>query len=914
MLTCIFTFAVNLYSAQAINFQPENLDFEESSSGKLPAFWIVPEAMVKSGYNAISVKTNPYEGDLCCRFACPRAIDSALSEGVVQQRVSALSFRGKKISVSAALRGYAINDTSAVRFFVYIRNMDDTFIYENLKDNPISSSQWSRREIIIDVPLNATDIAYGIAIYGLGDAYIDDIQIKDIPPIDAVIDNNSRSLSKTALTNMLDFANIYGLLKFYSPAEESLFADWNGILLNGLAEVEKGAKTEKFVASLNSLFKPAAPALNIGISNDNYKYDKPADAIPDSAMALMHAGAYSPFATLHFGTQHRNVYASQKVREGSVMQIIDAKTARNKTIEFTAMMKLEPADVSCFAQLWLRVDREGGFVQSKRMTDPLINSSGWVKQSIKVELGADVIALRLGLVLSGEGKAYFDDVKVQVIETGEYLTVNNADFETAAFGKPTETWNFPLSVKTVGYESEFVDNGASSGTRALLLQTVEDERIRLSQPGDIYTYTSQQGFTAKFPLCVYVDSNGTLPKAQVKMNYIDRPKGSLINGEDRLGRLAVLTDMYAFAKHFAEYLPNYKSLDSLYFAYANEFSNTMTEEQFELRINDFLANFNEPNDFSWKGWTNSKYTLPFRVTIADDGKIFVTQTIDSVNVAQGFEILAVNGKKTSEIIKSQKNGFDLIKNSRDALDFRIGAKDSEVDITFRDLNGKEKKMLLKRDTRMIDLQETRPPIIYEFDSTTIYVDLAAYNDKELAKYTEAFKKITNFIFDCRGTSAVTPHYLSNFVKDTLPTLNWQFPYFSKPFNLDKEYLKLGSTIKGTNALEGKNLYFLVNEKTIGLSSDLITMVKKYKIGKIVGRAFKPSRPETVYYNLPGDYAMSFAPGDAFWSDGTSGFAEDIQPDIIVKFNKETVLNELPYINEVLTDIQNVQKIKKTKTK
>lgn len=910
LLVCTLTFAVNLYSAQTVNFQPENLDFEESISGKMPAFWIVPEGMIKSGYNAMGVTTSPYEGDLCCRFLSMKTSDSALAEGIVQQRISALSFRGKKISISAALKGYAINDTSAVHFFVYVRTMDTSYIFENLKDNPIASSQWSRREIILDIPLNATDISFGMSIHGLGDAYIDDIQIKAIPPKDAVIDNKSRSLSKTAIANMIDFANIYGLLKFYSPAKEGLSADWDGILLNGLAEAEKGAKTEMFVASLNNLFKPIAPALEIAVSNENYKYKKPADALPDSAMVLLHSGAYSPFATSHFGTQHRNAYSLQKEREGSVMQIVDAQSARNKTIEFSAMMKVAPADVSCYSQLWLRVDREGGYVQSKRMTDPMKNSSGWIRQSIKVEIGADVTTLRLGLVLSGEGTAYFDDVKVQVVETGEYLPVNNADFETASFGKPSETWNFPPSVKSIGYQAEFTNIGASSGTGALILKTIDDLRIHLAQPGDIYTYTSEQNFSAKFPMCVYVDSIGTLPKATAKLNYIDRPQGSLINGEDRMGRLAVLTDMYAFVKHFGEYLPNYQSIDSLYRVYANEFSNSMDEVQFERRLNDFLAIFNEPNNYSWYGWKNSRYTLPFRLTVGDGGRIFVTQTTDSVKIAEGFEVLEVNGQKTSDLIKTQKNGFDLMRNSREALAFRIGDKDSEVDITFRDLKGKEQKMLLKRDIRLIDLQETRPPIMYAFDSTTIYVDLAAYNDKELNKYTENFKTIQNFIFDCRGNSQVTPHYLSSYISENLSAMNWQFAYFAKPFNPDKDYNKLGSTIKGTKALEGKNLYFLVNEKTIGLSSDIVSFVKKYKLGKIIGRSFKPSRPETVYYNLPGNYSMSFAPGEAFWDDGSSAFASDIQPDILVKFNKETVQNYLPYINEALTDIQKNKKIKK----
>lgn len=906
IVVILFT-SIKLFGVQTVIFQPENLDFEESSPGKMPAYWIIPEAMQKSGYNAYIVNTTPSEGELCCRFNCLKTADSALPEGIIQQRISALAFRGKKVSFSAMLKGLSLNDTSNVHFFVYIRNIGTSFLYEKLQNQPINTSSWEKREIILDIPLNATDISFGVTIHGLADAYIDDVKINILPPEQYIVDNKIQALSKQAIANIFDFANLYSQIKFFSPSSECLSGDWDGLLLNGIAEVEKITKKEKLISSLNNIFLPIAPAIKVTLNDEPYEYKTPSNSIKDSAMVMLHSGAYSPFATSHFGTQHRNVYTPQKQREGAILQIIKAESARGKTVEFSAMLKMEQADVSGYAQLWLRVDREGGYVQSKRMTDP-ITENKWVKQTIKVKLGDDITNLRLGLVLFGEGKAYFDNVSVKIVETGEELAVNNPDFENGGFGKPNDTWNFAPSVKSSGYESEFVIDQFYSGKQALMLKTMDEYRIHLSQPGDYCTFKSPQGYYAKFPLCLNVDSIGTLPHATKKITYDYKPMGSPIDVNDRLGRLAVLTDLYAFLKNFALYTQEYKQLDSLYKQYLSEFSsNQIKQDEFDNRLNDFIGIFKEPSNLVWEGWKSSKYSLPFRCFVGDDNKVYVSQSQDSTYVVEGCEIISVDGKKLSDIIKNKNNSFDLMQNSKRALQFRVGDKGSTVEVEYKDPKNQIKKSIMKRDVKLIDIQETRPPIVYAFDSLTVYFDLAAFTDKELARYNESLKKIDNIIFDCRGNSGVSPHYFASFLSKNLSALSWKIPYYGAPFNPANDFNRLGSTVKATNILENKNVYFLVNEKTIGLSSDVILFAMKYKLGKIVGRKFKASRPETVYYNLPGTYCLSFAPGDAFWEDGKSIFNDEIIPDILVKINSETVREQLPYINEALLDIQNQNK-------
>lgn len=110
---------------------------------------------------------------------------------------------------------------------------------------------------------------------------------------------------------------------------------------------------------------------------------------------------------------------------GNVMQMIDAAPFRGKRLRFTGWARTRSVIAdwlklsSSRAQAWLRVDRPlgtTGFFDN--MQDRPIRSSSWRRFEIIGDIANDAEYINLGLILQGNGKAWLDDVQVEILGDG----------------------------------------------------------------------------------------------------------------------------------------------------------------------------------------------------------------------------------------------------------------------------------------------------------------------------------------------------------------------------------------------------------------------------------------------------------------------------------------------------------------
>ncbi len=100
---------------------------------------------------------------------------------------------------------------------------------------------------------------------------------------------------------------------------------------------------------------------------------------------------------------------------GNVMQSIDATPLRGKRIRFSGWVRAEPMGMGR-AQLWLRVDRadgKRGFFDN--MQDRPITAPEWRRYAIVGDVAADAQRIALGMMLNGQGRAWLDDVTLEVL-------------------------------------------------------------------------------------------------------------------------------------------------------------------------------------------------------------------------------------------------------------------------------------------------------------------------------------------------------------------------------------------------------------------------------------------------------------------------------------------------------------------
>jgi hypothetical protein len=151
-----------------------------------------------------------------------------------------------------------------------------------------------------------------------------------------------------------------------------------------------------------------------------------ADEVPDGWLkAGHHPEDYEvglDRATRHVGEASAFIKSNGRGAEGfaTLMQTVDATVYRHKRVRFSAFVKSE--EVAKWAGLWVRVD---GQPQGSRypkalafdnMHDrPIRGTTDWARYEIVVDVRKDAHTLSYAVQLSGPGRVWIDDVKVEVL-------------------------------------------------------------------------------------------------------------------------------------------------------------------------------------------------------------------------------------------------------------------------------------------------------------------------------------------------------------------------------------------------------------------------------------------------------------------------------------------------------------------
>jgi hypothetical protein len=93
--------------------------------------------------------------------------------GTLMQTIQPASFRGKRLQFTAHVRSQGIKEWAGL----WLR-VDGTgtspLSFDNMQDRPIrGNSDWKSVRIVLDVPQEATAIAFGILLYGPGKVWLD---------------------------------------------------------------------------------------------------------------------------------------------------------------------------------------------------------------------------------------------------------------------------------------------------------------------------------------------------------------------------------------------------------------------------------------------------------------------------------------------------------------------------------------------------------------------------------------------------------------------------------------------------------------------------------------------------------------------------------------------------------------------
>lgn len=105
--------------------------------------------------------------------------------GTLMQTCSADTFRGQRVRLSAYLRASQVKDWAGLWMRVD-GPKGEPLAFDNMQDRPIkNTSEWTKHEIVLDVPGDSQQVAFGLLLTGAGQVWIDDLNFeivgKDVP-------------------------------------------------------------------------------------------------------------------------------------------------------------------------------------------------------------------------------------------------------------------------------------------------------------------------------------------------------------------------------------------------------------------------------------------------------------------------------------------------------------------------------------------------------------------------------------------------------------------------------------------------------------------------------------------------------------------------------------------------------------
>jgi hypothetical protein len=124
---------------------------------------------------------------------------------------------------------------------------------------------------------------------------------------------------------------------------------------------------------------------------------------------------------------------------GTLMQSVDAKAWLGKRLRMKGWMKT--ADVKGRAGLWMRVDQTGIMASAAfdNMSDrPVEGTTPWTAYEIVLDVPTNASAIAFGVMLTGEGQLWLDNVSLEVV--GPEVSVTQRT-KPSKYQLPTEPTN-----------------------------------------------------------------------------------------------------------------------------------------------------------------------------------------------------------------------------------------------------------------------------------------------------------------------------------------------------------------------------------------------------------------------------------------------------------------------------------------
>jgi len=715
----------------------------------------------------------------------------------------------------------------------------------------------------------------------------------------------SRPAAATApsreIQNLRAFAKLYGYVRFFHPSDEASAINWDRFAIHGAAVVRSAPDDSALRQALDELFRPLSPTLELVLPGADFPaLPETTGDIPDAGLvAWQHNGVwlgYSPAYKSVRLNRETTIRVPSSFSFGTVTQAVDAAAWRGRSIRLTARVRADVTGAGNQGQLWLRVDRsdnQRGFFDN--MADRPITSAQWATCRIEGHVADDATQIFLGCLLSGAGKVWVDDVRLeQQTDSGEWspIPLNNSGFEGAVKEERPAGW----AAVSPGYRYQVTGEQAPEGERCLMIERADSVTTLRGplfdarpEPGECITADLGGGVRCRLPLTLPDRDGHTWPagdtarlsRLQEHLNRLPLPELTADREDVRLGDVIIAWNVF---QHF---YPYFDRIDTdwdaqltlaLQRALADE-----TTGDFRATLSRLVAALHDGHGNVLHALLQEEAGFPIRVDWIQDQAV-VTATTDPERFHVGDIIESVDGVPAGDIIAADEallSGSPHWKRIQACAMFAFAPRDSVAKLELQ--RGGERLTVECPRTFRGYLPEPRPDKIAELEEGIWYVNLDQAAMPEINAVMEKLASARGVVFDLRGYPRGNHDIICHLIDEPVQSAKWNIPQViypdrQRPAGTDTD----GRWTLAPRAprLTGK-IVFLTDGRAISYAESVMGIIEHYRLGEIVGQTTAGTNGNVNPFTLPGGFRIVWTGMKVLKHDDSPHHLVGIRPTVPV---------------------------------
>jgi C-terminal processing protease CtpA/Prc len=401
------------------------------------------------------------------------------------------------------------------------------------------------------------------------------------------------------------------------------------------------------------------------------------------------------------------------------------------------------------------------------------------------------------------------------------------------------------------------------------------------------------GVSAAFPLALYVDADGTLPRADAPPAPAPAP---LLSGDDRATRLAAVALAWNVFQHFYPYF------DVVQADWPAELPRALRSAATDAGECPFLGTLRRLVAALHDGHGGANHPCeggrrqPPVLVEAVEGRPVVTGVDSSVaGVRVGDVLLRVDGMPADSLIAVAEGlTSSATPQWRRASVYPrlLRGADSLVQVTVQHPGGDTATFTLaRRSPRSRPLMERKPEPVAQLRPGIWYVDLDRVTTQQFQAALPDLERASGIVFDMRGypdglnAGALLPHLM----REPGTSAQWIIPVTTRPDRVDVRWYRApGWPLQPVAPYLAARRVFITDGRAISYAESVMGIVEAYRLGEIVGDATAGTNGNVNPLPLPGDYSLGWTGMRVLKHDGSQHHGVGIRPTIPVERTRAAV--------------------------